>query len=1049
MADDDIGDVHVDVIADLTQFERNLKSKLQRIGDSIGASISSRATDSMNKSLAKKTIKFNPKFDFTKAEGKFQGWFKRIERMGPTFQPKVEGAPRAEGILSALARERIVYITALVNDVSMRKFGKEITTLFQNVVGLGIISLLLQKIVVGISQIGVLGPVIAAAGAAFFVLAGGILAAGGGIVNVINDLGSLWALLLPLPGIILNIALAAKVMSLALKDADKVIGDLAPQYQELQKVISDNFWKQAEAPIRRLSAVIFPQLSKVVDMVSDGMGRLTGAFADSLASEFANGGLERMFAGLVPAIDILITGTDSFANIIQKLGEIGSRYLPRLAQFFVDIADAFSGWLDRMDASGELDRMINTAIENLKALGGVIREISRIFLGIGEAATAAGGTGLQGLRDNLKIIADTIMTPVFQKALTTFFEGGRAALEGLLPAITSLGDLLAFLAPTIASAMEKSGDIIGRVFAAVFDALATPAIADGITAVIDGLVAGLEGLIPYLPAISDGLASVMTVIGELAKAALPEIGALFAGIAGIFQTLAVFITPVIQGLGLILEPLINIIGAIGPLFVPVGLAFVAILGAMKVSAGLSAIAMGIFGKSLIGLNVVQKLTTVFGLFNKVLLANPILKVVSIIALLVAAFVALYTQSETFRNAVQPVVDLLAFLGEEVLGKLMAALDPLIDTLIGALMPIFEALMPIVGLLANLLGIVLGGALALLLPIIDIFTGALMLIAPVIEFLASLIAAWIQTLVALFTGDFASIEGIWSGIWEQVTGFWESYVMPAMEAIGQFFTDLWTNVTTFFQEAWQNANDWFMGILESISSFFMTIWNNLVSWFRTLLMGIVTFYVGIWTGIGTFFTNLWQGIVRGFMSLWDGVRSWWAGLLGGIADTWTRIWTGIRDGFRGILNGILGGIENMVNGAIRTLNTLVTGVNTVSGAIGIPAIPKIPLVNIPSLAKGATIMPRIGGTLTRLAEAGRPESVVDTGLMNKLIEQVLHEFPKQVQALKVPVGAGALNGSGGNTTSMVENNYNFDVDNPVPEKVSETVPKAIRKAAYVE
>ncbi|HEY9475494.1 MAG TPA: hypothetical protein VIS06_16805, partial [Mycobacteriales bacterium] len=49
------------------------------------------------------------------------------------------------------------------------------------------------------------------------------------------------------------------------------------------------------------------------------------------------------------------------------------------------------------------------------------------------------------------------------------------------------------------------------------------------------------------------------------------------------------------------------------------------------------------------------------------------------------------------------------------------------------------------------------------------------------------------------------------------------------------------------------------------------------------------------------------------------------------------------------------------------------------------VPLIP--SIPHLADGATILPRPGGTLALLAEAGRPETVVDTGVMNKLIAKL--------------------------------------------------------------
>jgi hypothetical protein len=60
---------------------------------------------------------------------------------------------------------------------------------------------------------------------------------------------------------------------------------------------------------------------------------------------------------------------------------------------------------------------------------------------------------------------------------------------------------------------------------------------------------------------------------------------------------------------------------------------------------------------------------------------------------------------------------------------------------------------------------------------------------------------------------------------------------------------------------------------------------------------------------------------------------------------------------------------------------------------IPLAPNIPHVpSIPNLAEGATVLPRAGGTLVRVAEAGRAESVVDTGKLNRLLDRALSPDP---------------------------------------------------------
>src|SRR5690606_26453748 len=80
------------------------------------------------------------------------------------------------------------------------------------------------------------------------------------------------------------------------------------------------------------------------------------------------------------------------------------------------------------------------------------------------------------------------------------------------------------------------------------------------------------------------------------------------------------------------------------------------------------------------------------------------------------------------------------------------------------------------------------------------------------------------------------------------------------------------------------------------------------------------------------------------------------------------------------------VKSTINNLITGINTAITGINKLSAvankATGIPAI-TIP--TIPKLAKSGTILPRPGGTLILAAEAGRAESVVDTGKLNYLMD----------------------------------------------------------------
>lgn len=121
-----------------------------------------------------------------------------------------------------------------------------------------------------------------------------------------------------------------------------------------------------------------------------------------------------------------------------------------------------------------------------------------------------------------------------------------------------------------------------------------------------------------------------------------------------------------------------------------------------------------------------------------------------------------------------------------------------------------------------------------------------------------------------------------------------------------------------------------------------------------------------------------GVLGGFITFITGVFSQnWEQAWDGITTVFEAVWNGVSDIFHTIVNGWI----DAINGFLGMLGEVGNFVSDITGgAIGF-SVP-----TIPHLADGATVQPRRGGTLAVLAEAGRAESVVDTGLLNRALEQ---------------------------------------------------------------
>lgn len=238
-------------------------------------------------------------------------------------------------------------------------------------------------------------------------------------------------------------------------------------------------------------------------------------------------------------------------------------------------------------------------------------------------------------------------------------------------------------------------------------------------------------------------------------------------------------------------------------------------------------------------------------------------------------------------------------------------------------------------------------------------------------IVALVAAivWVTTQTTFFQDVWAAVmkwfEEAWTNVSAFFTGLWEgifSFLTDTLNNIGNFFVDTWTNITSFFADTWNNIQ---LGIRVAFAIIQVI--------FSTVGATISNIWRGLWSGITGFFDSSWKNI---------------QGVLNTIGAVFASVFNTIANVVKNAFNGVVGAVKWAINGVIDIVNGAIGGINAVLGAAGGAFGIDIKLGKIPRLAQGATILPSEGGTLAVLAEAGRPETVVDTGKMNALIDQAL-------------------------------------------------------------
>lgn len=212
----------------------------------------------------------------------------------------------------------------------------------------------------------------------------------------------------------------------------------------------------------------------------------------------------------------------------------------------------------------------------------------------------------------------------------------------------------------------------------------------------------------------------------------------------------------------------------------------------------------------------------------------------------------------------------------------------------------------------------------------------------------------DALVDMIADIGSKLGGLFSGLWNGLKGL--------LSGIGDFIiTKIWNPIDSFMTGIGEKVGGFFSSIGTSVASFFVGIAENIRSWFDNSVKPWFTLekWQGIFSNIGTSITNIWTGIVdwwnnSALVKWWnDSVAPWftlerWKNMLAVIPDAFTQAFKGAANGAIGFFNGMIGGVESLVNGAIKGLGNLLKFVNKIPGVnidfdswgVSLPRIPML-------------------------------------------------------------------------------------------------------------
>ena len=414
-----------------------------------------------------------------------------------------------------------------------------------------------------------------------------------------------------------------------------------------------------------------------------------------------------------------------------------------------------------------------------------------------------------------------------------------------------------------------------------------------------------------------------------------------------------------------------IVAALGPLLVIIGTLISKVGVAVKAGTGV----FGKLGAALGGISA------------------PVLAIVAVVAVLIAAFKHLWDTNEEFRNAItgiwegivskiqafcQGIVDRLNALGFDF-GSIVDVLKSLWDGLCQFLAPVFEAAF-------NVVSTVLGTVLDVITGLLDVFIG-------------------------LFTGNWSQmwegVKEIFSGIWDGITGLFDTalnLLKSLAETVFGWFGSTWESV-------WSGIKSFFETIWNGIVAFFTGIWNAIVSTVTAQINAVKTVVTTVFNAIKTTATTIWNGIKTAISTVVDGIKSKVSSVLESVKSTATNLFNGIKSTATNVWNGIKTAIitpieaaRDKIRSALDAVKGFFSGLKLelphiklphfrVSGTLSISP-PSVPHLSIDWYKEGGimtkpTVFGMNGSALMAGGEAGS-EAILPLSGFYKQLEAMLTE-----------------------------------------------------------
>lgn len=294
------------------------------------------------------------------------------------------------------------------------------------------------------------------------------------------------------------------------RDFAKAVSGLSDEWDDLRKSVQSKFFEDLADTFTTTAKNVLPVLKRGLTGVAGGLSDIAAEALDAADSPQFLDGMNAVLKATETGLKTASEGVGGFVRGMGTIMEVFAPLIERVGQGFANLGERFEAWIERARDTGQLQQIIQTMLDTLSTLGGIVQNVGSIFGSVFSAASAQGGGLLNTVETLTGKLSEFFDSAEGQSPLNTFFESLAAVADAVVPIVLELAKAIGEdLAPHFAIIATEVGPSLRDLVVALGDAIGKI----DVQTLAEGLVDVLDAVVPLIGPLGDFLGWITSIKG--------------------------------------------------------------------------------------------------------------------------------------------------------------------------------------------------------------------------------------------------------------------------------------------------------------------------------------------------------------------------------------------------------------------------------------------------------------------------------------------------------------------------------------------------------